>query len=294
MPDSYELPNELKETSLIVNNSIDDITGFIEMYGFGEDDESEYAEYRRLFKRMSMDIKYFITKLREHISENNIIDTNILQKSLHFLDDEYKQSFRVIKTKYPDIYDIIYSINNNEIYTLESLSKLTYKQIKQTYVYKNVPKEFNKSKLKKHEFLKLVKEHPILLEQLDPCFICYEQVTNKDHTLKCCNKIIHQKCLDNCLKHDDKCPHCRKVMKSSYRNEIDSIYTRITTMINIYIDDPVIINILIRGIHSNMRIKDTDANSLVEQLLTYHYFHNKITDEERDHRIALWEEESGR
>ena len=44
---------------------------------------------------------------------------------------------------------------------------------------------------------------------MDECTICMEDMENEYKT-KCCNQLIHQRCLADCIKKFKSCPFCRK------------------------------------------------------------------------------------
>lgn len=181
-----------------------------------------------------------------------------------------------------------------EVYTLESFSNLTMKQIKQSYVYKNIPTGFNKSKLRKRELILLIKDNQQWLEEPEPCMICYEEIIKNKIILECCKKYIHNNCLNECLKKDDRCPHCRAVLKSEYQNYIDDIIIQIKNYIDDNINEIDFIYMLIRGFETNLLIKVIDANKGLEDLLNY-YFTHPINNNDiiRNNRILLWYKQSG-
>lgn len=182
----------------------------------------------------------------------------------------------------------------NQSYTLESISKLTMKQIKQTYVYKNIPTGLNKYKLLKGELILLIKDNKQWFEELEPCMICYEQITNDKITLECCKKNIHKNCIDKCLKIDDRCPHCRSVLKSEYRKYIDDKINIIKKYIDDNFNETDFIYMLIRGFQTNMLIKIKDANEGTSELINYYFTHHTLNDDMiRHHKIWLWDEQNG-
>jgi phage FluMu protein Com len=178
-------------------------------------------------------------------------------------------------------------------YTLETFAKLSFRQMKQTYVYKNIPLGYGKSTLKKNDLLHLLKENPEFFIPDDPCMICYENITKKDKKLECCGKIFHDHCIQTWFEKSDRCPHCRAIQITKYKQELNDMVDKARDFIDKNIYDAKFIRIILRGIMSDVTINNDDINNIIEELMLYQYNHPQISDNtyEISQRIIAWDNE---
>ena len=97
-------------------------------------------------------------------------------------------------------------------------------------IFNSLCKKYNIICPKKTDLITLVSIHPEWFEPEDLCMICYDPLKSDDFKLECCHKQIHNHCLKRCLENDEKCPHCRAIMKSEYRDKINDIKIRIVIL----------------------------------------------------------------